>query len=118
MGVDRIGKGGPPAPTQSKETTPAKEAGRPFEVKKPDQSASVERTAPTTPLERLRAGAIDVNGYVDAKVDEATAHLHGLPRVELDAIKKALRDQMTSDPMLVDLVRRATGVEPPKDPDE
>jgi hypothetical protein len=42
-------------------------------------------------------------------VEEATAHLGGLPAVELEGIRKALRERLTTDPALVDLVRGATG---------
>jgi hypothetical protein len=63
-------------------------------------------------LERFRSGQVDVQGYLDLKVDEATAHLSSLPRVELDAIRTALRDRLATDPALVDLVRAATGKVP------
>ncbi|MFO0664881.1 MAG: hypothetical protein U0174_13075 [Polyangiaceae bacterium] len=65
-----------------------------------------------SPLERLRAGQIDVNGYLDLKVDEATAALSGLPHAELDTIRRALRTQLATDPTLSDLVTKATGSVP------
>jgi hypothetical protein len=74
--------------------------------------------APATSLERLRAGQIDVNAYLDAKVDEATAHLHGLPRAELEAIRKMMRDQLATDPALAGLVKQATGHAPPAASDD
>jgi hypothetical protein len=64
--------------------------------------------ANATPLERLRAGEIDRDGYLDLKVDDATAHLSGLHPEELDAVKTVLRGQLASDPALVELVRQAT----------
>jgi hypothetical protein len=85
------------------------------------QASRAEHAGPVAPartaLERLRAGEIDASQYVDAKVEEATAHLQSLPAVELEAIRKALRERLTTDPALVDLVRGATGqvIPPPRD---
>jgi len=86
MGIDRIGKGGPPppaAPASSKGAGPSErvrgpEPSRPFEVRPGDRAAEAAKAAPIaptglSPLERLRAGQIDVNGYVDLKVEQATA---------------------------------------------
>jgi hypothetical protein len=111
MGIDGIGSKGPPAPPAppgGKDgpagATRAPDAGRAFEVNRPAAPAEVSRGA----LERLRAGEIDVNGYVDAKVHEATAHLGVLPPARLEEIRAALRDRMTSDPALAELLRTAT----------
>ncbi|MBX3186422.1 MAG: hypothetical protein KF819_05370 [Labilithrix sp.] len=119
MGIDRIGKGGapPPAPdvqgTQGASRATAPE--RPFEVdpsKRAAEAAPVDAASASTPLARLRAGEIDVHGYVDLKVDEATAGLEGLSAEELADIKTVLRDQLRTDPGLADLVRSATGKMP------
>jgi hypothetical protein len=120
MGIDGIGKKGPPTPPA--QTPPgsaggasrSQEPSRPFHTSKPAPEAPrAERAAEVAPartaLERLRAGEIDASQYVDAKVGEATAHLQGLSTVELEAIRKALRERLTTDPALVDLVREATG---------
>jgi uncharacterized protein (DUF2342 family) len=126
MGIDGIGKKGPPAPPPPKEAGgPSRptEAGRAFEVSRPVPPGHAEQVragaieAPRTALDRLRAGEIDVNGYVDLKVDEATAHLGKLPPVELEAIRSTLRDRLGTDPTLTDLVRTATGhaPQPPQD---
>lgn len=122
MGIDGIGKGGgarPPIPASD-----GKDVGSIGAAQKPEKAfgvdkapstkdaASVDATSATTPLARLRAGEIDVNGYVDLKVDEATASLKGVPAAELEEIKRVLRDQLRTDPGLVDLVRSATGKAP------
>jgi hypothetical protein len=115
MGIDGIGKGGPKLPLGGPaETT---KAGQPFEVTRPEKAgpaAGVSKVqgAAVSPLEKLQAGQIDLNGYLDLKVENATASLKGLSPVELDGIKKALRDQLATDPTLADLVKSATGASP------
>ena len=116
MGIDSIGKTGPPTPppsgdVQSSARSPG--ATRAFEVSPAEpapQAGAVEASRPA--LERLRTGEIDVNGYVDMKVHEATAHLAALPAGELEQLRSALRDRLAGDPGLVELVRKATGAVP------
>lgn len=117
MGIDRIGNKGPPTPPPSGEiggiaSSPAR-TERTFQVPGATASApAVAATRPVAALDRLRAGEIDLDGYLDLKVDEATGHLASLPPVELAGIRGALRDRLASDPTLVDLVRTATGQAP------
>jgi len=117
MAIDPIGKKAPPAP--SPETSgPARSGGAagsfgPFEAPRapaPAQAAPVGTELGA--LEQFRNGHLDLQGYLDLKVSEATAHLSALPPVQLDAIRKALRDRLAVDPALVDLVRAATGKVP------
>jgi hypothetical protein len=114
MGIDRIGGKGQPAtpPTTTGVDRPG-EAGRPFEIERPREVAPTQRPVPVdvtrTALERYRAGEIDLDRYIDLKVDEATGHLSALPLEDLEAVRNTLRDRLASDPTLVDLVRTATG---------
>lgn len=132
MGIDGIGKGAkPPVTDPHGGAGPVDKKGkaeRPF-------SASLERpegvggvagrtsvdassaTSSPTPLERFRAGEVDVNGYVDLKVDEVVGNLKGLSPAEVDDIRSMLRDQIATDPGLADLVRTATG-QPPTPPED
>jgi|HubBroStandDraft_2_1064218.scaffolds.fasta_scaffold2586759_1 hypothetical protein len=59
-------------------------------------------------LERFRAGEIDLEGYIDLKVLEATAHLDRLTASELARLRAILRARIADEPELKDLVRRAT----------
>jgi hypothetical protein len=70
-------------------------------------AASVGGPAPSA-IDQFRAGTVDVNRYLDLKVEEATAHLAALPPAQLDAIRGALRERLATDPALADLVRTAT----------
>jgi hypothetical protein len=121
MGIDGIGKKGPPAPPPPKEAgAPARsgEATRPFDAGKAVPAGSAQPVEASRPaLDRFRAGEIDVNGYVDQKVNEATAHLGALPPAQLEQVKASLRERLRTDPSLVDLVRAATGAvpQPPSD---
>jgi hypothetical protein len=120
MGIDRIGKNGPPVPApEVGGPSPARPAGQAFHVPgtpKTTAPTGVEPTRAVEPLDRLRAGEVDLGGYVDLKVHEATAHLSSLPPVELEKIRSALREKLANDPELIDLLRAATGeVLPPVD---
>jgi hypothetical protein len=121
MAIDRIGKGAGLPPTPETQGTGGaagvKKTDATFKVDRPEAARAenvdaTSATSPTSPLGRLRAGEVDVHGYIDLKVDQATSGLNGLSAAELDEIKSVLRDQMKSDPGLADLVRTATGKMP------
>lgn len=124
MAIDRIGKGaGLPQTPEAAGTGGAGntlKTDATFKVDRADASGVTSANAAeraggvdaASPLGRLRAGEVDVHGYIDLKVDQATSALKGLSTAELDEIKSVLRDQMKSDPGLADLVRTATGKMP------
>jgi hypothetical protein len=118
MSVDRIGKNGAPAPvptgTGAVGSAPVGEAfsvGVGVGVGGAGGSAGAAAGAGpvanvgSKALEQLRGGAIDMGQYLDLKVEEATAHLAGLPGAELEAIRGALRERLATDPGLVELVQ-------------
>src|SRR5690242_12387635 len=114
MSIDRIGKGSgaTPAPGigQAGSSSEVSKSGADFKVPKSDTAESVR-----APLERLRAGEISISQYLDIKVSEATAHLDRRLSIEqLDFIRNSLREQVASDPVLVDLVKASTGSSPPR----
>jgi hypothetical protein len=125
MGIDGIGNrggaggiGGPGAPAAGGTTGPAAPkgaGGAAFDthLEAPAageaSAASAVSNVQSGPLAQLRSGQIDLNQYLDQKVDQATAHLGALPAQQRSAIREALRAQMSSDPALTDLVQKATG---------
>ena len=132
MGIDGIGKGGRPPITPdgsspaggTSPTSGGKPVDKPFSVDRPASAdkahvaGGVDQTSAASPLARLRAGEIDVNGYMDLKVNEATHGLaSSLKPEQLDEIRRALRDQMATDPQMAELVRMSTGhiPKPPED---
>jgi hypothetical protein len=113
--IDRIGKGGAPPPVTGTQGTPAAEkTGKTFEVGNAQEASKTQQATPVgavepSPLDQLKAGKIDFDGYLDLKVKEATTHLHGLAPSQIDSIRSMLRDRMATDPELLDLVKQATG---------
>lgn len=78
------------------------------ETLKSNEAKSTDAAGSATPLERLRAGEIDVNGYVDLRVRDATAHLEGvLSPQDLEKIQEELRDAIENDPDIAALVKGA-----------
>jgi hypothetical protein len=119
MGIDHIGNKGPP-PAPRPDPTGGRVAGPAFEAPPPVAGVTPPpSTEPVGPaLERFRAGEVDLSGYLDLKVNEATEHLAALPPTQLAAIRATLRERMATDPSLVDLVRTATGHAPAPPDDE
>jgi hypothetical protein len=69
---------------------------------------SAEQADGASPLARLRSGELDLPGYVDQRVREATSHLEGLLTPgDLARIQAELRDVIESDPDVAALVKAA-----------
>lgn len=69
---------------------------------------SAEGASATSPLERLRTGEIDLKGYADIRVRDATSHLEGvLAPDDLAKIQDELRDVIENDPDIAALVKGA-----------
>jgi hypothetical protein len=109
MGIDGIGKpgaGGLP-PDVGRVGGPQAGSGETFSVGKPNELGSVEGSGPLGALER---GEIDLDTYLDQRAAEAVRPLEGkLGAEELEFVRSALRQQLETDPVLVELVRRTTG---------
>ncbi|HKO48244.1 MAG TPA: hypothetical protein VJV79_11000 [Polyangiaceae bacterium] len=113
MGIDGIGK--PPgagiggiAGASGKD---AVQAAEPFKVD--SQVAAAPGGKVSAALSSLQRGELSLDQYLDGRVDDATSHLLGkLSPEQLEFVKQTLRDQMATDPVLVELVQRATGGAP------
>lgn len=104
MPIDPIGKAPPIAPAQGTETV--KESGAEFRVGQTTSAAA-------TDLGRLERGEIGLDAYLEARVEEATRHLaERLGPEQLAFVKETLRGELMADPVLTELVRRATGKVP------
>jgi hypothetical protein len=105
MGIDGIGKAPPIAPPGG--TGQSSASGGDFRV---GQSAAPIGSAD---LARLERGEITLDQYLDTKVAQATRHLDGrMTTAQIDLVRETLRAELTSDPVLVELVRRTTGKSP------
>ena len=114
MSINGIGKGGglPPVAgsSETSATGPTQSVSTEFKVAR----AEVGRVGAAAPLDQLRAGQLTLPQYLDIKVIEATVHLDGkLSADQLAFVKNSLREQLSNDPALVDLVKAATGSLPP-----
>jgi hypothetical protein len=113
MGIDGIGK--PPGASIGSvggvQPTDAPRGAEPF---------AVDRAASTSPSERISAalsslqrGELSLDQYLDGRVNEATNHLSGkISPEQLEFVKQSLREQLATDPVLVELVQRTTGSSP------
>jgi len=68
---------------------------------------------PSPLFERFARGELDIDAYLEARVDEAIAPLLAkLPVDRIAWLRGMLREQLVADPVLRERVRQATGQEP------
>lgn len=111
MGIDGIGKGGdaPKVDPSSGATSVKGVEGERFEL----STEGVEQTQGAGLLEQVQRGEVGLDAYLDVRVNDAVGHLEGrLSPEQLEFVKEELRAQLQSDPVLIELVRRATGQSP------
>ena len=61
-------------------------------------------------LQRLKRGEMSLDEYLDERVEIALAHIKGRVSAEtLESVRVVLREKLEYDPVLVELVHRATG---------
>lgn len=112
MSIDGIGR--PPIPPGGAGpvagSSPTSGATETFQIA-PAEGA--QPSAAPSPLSRLQSGELSVEQYLDLRVDEAVAPLAArLGPADLEMLKSSLRAQLETDPVLIELVRRATGSSP------
>lgn len=109
MGIDGIGQGGGAPKIDPGPASISGPEGEKFELL-PD---SVDRSDSAGLLEQVQRGEIRLDAYLDVRVADAVGHLEGkLSPEQLEFVKGELRAQLESDPVLIELVRRATGHTP------
>ena len=113
MGIDSISKPGSGLPPGAAGEVGGASAVGKTEGFRTEESRPVEAAGGSEALEKLERGELSREEYLDVRVAEATAHLEGkLSADQLDFVKESLRTQLGTDPVLVELVRRATGSAP------
>jgi hypothetical protein len=108
MSIDGVGKPGtPPVGVGSPGPTTGPERGETFAV---PGGRGAESAAAVDALGRVGRGELGIDEYLNLRVAEATRHLDGkLPEEQLEFVRFTLREQLNTDPVLVELVRRTTG---------
>jgi len=111
MGIDGIGQGGgaPKVGNGPEISSVGGPEGERFDVAMdgvaPSQGAGL--------LEQVQRGEVHLDTYLDVRVNDAVGHLEGkLSPEQLEFVKEELREQLRNDPVLIELVRRATGQTP------
>ncbi|MEI9952000.1 MAG: hypothetical protein WDO74_24195 [Pseudomonadota bacterium] len=89
-------------------------AAHPAEPFKVDASAPLAAGGKVSAaLSSLQRGELSLDQYLDGRVSDATSHLvDKLSPDQLQFVKQSLREQMATDPVLVELVQRAIGAAP------
>ena len=111
MGIDGIGKPGGIKPGAIEGigggTTDVDSASGDFSL---NQVGETQQAEASSSLGQLERGEIGLDEYLNGRVESAVAHLDGkLPSEQLEFVKEQLREQLSSDPVLSELVRRTTG---------
>lgn len=108
MSIDGIGR--PPIPKGDVGSVngpgPSATGGDGFRL---TPAAAPVAQAPSELLSRLESGDLSVDGYVQARIDEAVRPLEGrISAEQLQIVRDSLAEQLQSDPVVIELVRRAT----------
>jgi hypothetical protein len=113
MAIDGIGKppiSGTPNSVGSPDVTGASSRTE-FTIKPTmgSEGASGATRVDNSLVDRLQSGELTRDQYLDIRADQAVHHLVGqLPTDQIDTIRATLREQLSTDPLLVTLVGRAT----------
>ncbi|MGE5783765.1 MAG: hypothetical protein ACM3ZE_04210 [Myxococcales bacterium] len=75
----------------------------------------VARVRPAAPvasesLQRFKQGEISLQEYLDERTERALDHVRGWVSPQtLETVRTTIREQLRNDPVVLELVRRATG---------
>lgn len=110
MSIDGIGKRGGITPGAAPPgAAPAQDEFR-VGQSAPAAGAASALAAGSDPFQALERGEINVEQYLDAKVEGAVAPLLSkLSPDQLEFVRAELRGALETDPVLVELVRKTTG---------
>jgi hypothetical protein len=109
MSIDGIGKRGGVAPGEAASGAAAPAHGS-FELGAPDAAGAASAAGGASDaFHALERGEISVNQYLDARVESAVEPLLSrLSPEQLEFVRAELRSALTTDPVLVELVRKTT----------
>lgn len=66
----------------------------------------------SAPLEQLRRGEVTLDAYLDFRADESVKYLaKTLPAAHVRLLRDAAREMLSSDPVLIRMLRGVTGVD-------
>src|SRR5690606_4533310 len=109
MSIDGIGR--PPAPKAPGALGELKgsSGAEPFRLEGGPSAPARATNDVSELLARLERGGISTSEYLSARVEEAVAPLVGrLSPEQIEVVREALRAELEMDPVLMELVRRAT----------
>jgi hypothetical protein len=87
--------------------------GEGFRLEPPGTTGTSAAGAPSQLLSQLERGEISVDAYVQARVDEAVRPFEGrISDEQLKLVRDALSAEVGNDPVVVELVQRATAGAP------
>ena len=109
MGIDGIGKRGGVTPGASVPAAPATSGS--FELGQAEAAGGAAPAgAASDAFLALERGELSVEQYLDARVEGAVAPLIArLSPEQLEFVRAELRTALSTDPVLVELVRKTTG---------
>lgn len=118
MGIDGISGGGGPGGIGAPKGPP-KSGGEGFSIERPGASSQSQgagataESAEAAELTQLERGELSLDEYLGQRADAAVKHLEGrLSPDQLQTVRTELLDQLKTDPAMVRLVQRATGLVP------
>ncbi len=118
MAIDGIRKGGTPTVGPNTAVGSAGAPSKAFEARQSSEAGaapSVDAVSASSLASRVRSGELDLAGFVEAKIDHATAHLNAMSAEALSDVKQMMREKMMHDPLVSEWIAELTGKSAPKD---